>query len=181
MRRGAGWVFRSTLCDLQAYNAAMKPLTLIVFVCAVLSVTPFAFGQGSSDVEKTLRGLDQQWAAAFAAKDVDKSVSYYSDDAIVLPPNTPAVTSKDAIRAAWKGMIDSGATLTWSATRVAVSKSGDMAYVSGTYQLSGKDASGKPTSDKGKYLTVWEKKGDGSWKCGADTWNSDQAVATAAK
>jgi ketosteroid isomerase-like protein len=36
--------------------------------------------------EQVLRDLDAQWAAAAAAKDLDKVVSFYSDDATVLPP-----------------------------------------------------------------------------------------------
>jgi ketosteroid isomerase-like protein len=27
--------------------------------------------------------------------------------------------------------------------------------------------------ERGKYLSVWKKQSDGSWKCVADTWNSD--------
>jgi ketosteroid isomerase-like protein len=38
---------------------------------------------------------------------------------------------------------------------------------------------GKPVNDRGKYLEVWEKNANGSWKCGADIWNSDIPVAAA--
>jgi len=54
-----------------------------------------------------------------------------------------------------------------------VAKSGDLGFVSGTYELTMNDASGKPVNDRGKYVEVWEKKADGKWKCGTDTWNSD--------
>jgi ketosteroid isomerase-like protein len=49
-------------------------------------------------IEQTLRRLDAQWSAAAAAKDLEKTVSFYSDDAIIMPPNAPAETSKEAIR-----------------------------------------------------------------------------------
>ena len=65
----------------------------------------------------------------------------------------------------------------WIPTRVEVAKSGDMAYVSGTYTFDFKDASGKTVKDRGKYLEVWERQPDGSWKCSADTWNSDLPAA----
>jgi ketosteroid isomerase-like protein len=52
-----------------------------------------------------------------------------------------------------------------------------MAWVSGTYELTIKDASGKSANDRGKYLEVWEKQPDGNWKCAADMWNSDLAVS----
>ena len=59
-------------------------------------------------------------------------------------------------------------------------KSGDLGFVSGTYELTMNDASGKPVTDKGKYVEVWEKKADGKWKCGTDTWNSDLPASTPA-
>ncbi len=124
-------------------------------------------------IEQTLRDLDAEWTAAAGAKDVDKTVSYYADDAIVLPPNVPAATTKEAIRAQWKKDLDSMISGSWKPTRVEVAKSGDMAYASGTYEWIYKDASGKTITDHGKYLEVWEKQADGSWKCSADAWNSD--------
>jgi ketosteroid isomerase-like protein len=27
--------------------------------------------------------------------------------------------------------------------------------------------------DRGKYLTVWKRQGDGAWKIAADAWSSD--------
>jgi ketosteroid isomerase-like protein len=43
------------------------------------------------------------------------------------------------------------------------------------------DASGEPTTDKGKYVEVWEKQPDGKWKCGTDTWNSDMPASPSAE
>ena len=130
-----------------------------------------------SDIAKQLRKLDTQWSAAASAKDVDKTVSYYSNNAIVMPPNAPVATTKRAIRAQWKKDIDSMISGGWKATRVEVAKSGDMAYVSGTYTFNFKDASGKTVRDRGKYLEVWQRQTDGSWKCSADAWNSDLPAA----
>jgi len=70
--------------------------------------------------------------------------------------------------------------LSWKPTRVEASKSGDMAHVSGTYEFSINDASGKPFNDRGKYLEVWKKQADGNWKCAADMWNSDLAASAPA-
>src|SRR5262245_3454414 len=130
-------------------------------------------------IESALRKLDAEWSAAAGAKDLDKLVSYYSDDAVVLPPNKPAATTAAAIRASWKEDLDSMVDGSWKATRVEVAKSGDMAYVSGTYEWTAKTPDGKQTKDHGKYLEVWEKQADGSWKCGADCWNSDLPATSA--
>src|SRR5215472_13467034 len=136
---------------------------------------------GSRPVERVLRDLDAQWAKAAAAKDVEQTIGYYSNDAIVLPPNATSAATNEAIRNVWKDMLASpGLTITWKPTRVQLAKSGDMGWVSGVYELTMNDASGKPINDRGKYLEVWEKQSDGNWKCRADMWNSDFAASVAA-
>ena len=122
-----------------------------------------------------------EWAKAAAAKDVEQTIAYYSDDAIVFPPNATSAATKEAIRNVWKEMFASpGFVITWQPTKVQVGKSGEMAWVSGTYELTMNDASGKPINDRGKYLEVWEKQTDGNWKCAADMWNSDLAASAPA-
>ena len=133
---------------------------------------------GNQSVERILRDLDAQWAKAAAAKDVEQTIGYYSDDAIVLPPNATSAATKEAIRNVWKDMLASpGLVISWQPTRVQVGKSGEMAWVSGAYALTMNDASGKPVNDRGKYLEVWEKQTDGNWKCRADMWNSDLSAS----
>lgn len=128
--------------------------------------------------EQVLREVDAQWSAAAGARDLDKIVSFYSDDATVLPPNAPAATGKDAVRKTWKEMIDlPGFALTWKATKVEIAKSNDMACVIGTYEMKMNDASAKPVQDRGKYLAVFKKQADGKWKCSADMFSSDLPAA----
>ena len=150
---------------------------LILMVC--VAMLPLAFvgtalaGGGKGGDEQAVRDADAAWSKAAAAKDLDKTVSFYADDALVLPPNEPAVTSKDGIRNLWKGLIDAVTSVSWTVTRVEMGKSGDMACLTGTYELTMNDG----TKDHGKYCEVWEKKG-GTWKCGTDIWNSDLPAAS---
>jgi ketosteroid isomerase-like protein len=133
---------------------------------------------GTQPVEQLLRDLDAQWAKAAAAKDVEQTIGFYSADAIVLPPNATSAATREAVRNVWKEMLASpGLVITWQPTRVQLAKSGEMGWVSGTYELTINDPSGKPINDRGKYLEVWEKQADGNWKCRADMWNSDLPVS----
>ncbi|HEU5247960.1 MAG TPA: DUF4440 domain-containing protein [Candidatus Udaeobacter sp.] len=130
-------------------------------------------------VERILRDIDAQWSTAAAAKDLEQTLAYYSDDAIVLPPNATSGTTKEAIRNIWKDILASpGLVITWTPARVQLGKSGEMAWVSGAYELKMNDTTGKSTNDRGKYLEVWEKQSDGNWKCVADMWNSDLVPST---
>jgi len=154
----------------------MKTKPLFLFGCiALLSLTTVCLASAAdTKIEQALRDLDAQWSAAAGAKDLDKTVSYYSADAIVMPPNASAATTKESIRSAWKEMLTSpGAAISWKTTKVEVAKSGDLAYVSGTYEETMTDASGTPVKDRGKYVEIFKKQADRTWKVVADIWNSD--------
>ena len=159
----------------------MKTKPLVLSACFALFSFAF-FGTASaadtkSVIEQALRDADAQLSAAAAAKDLDKTVSYYSDNAVVMPPNSGRATTKEAIQSALKDLLASpGSTVSWKATKVEVAKSGDLACVSGIYEETTIDVSGKPVKDRGKYVKVWEKQADGKWKCGVDIWNSDLPV-----
>jgi ketosteroid isomerase-like protein len=147
----------------------------LVFLLLLLSLATACQSRGTSaDDETALRKLDDEWSRAAGARDVEKTISYYSDDAVVMPPNIPTLTGKESIRTLWKSMLGSpDFSGGWKAAKVDVARSGDLAYVSGTYEFNEKDDSGKPMTDKGKYLEVWKKQADGSWKCVADMFSSD--------
>ena len=159
----------------------MKTKTLITTVVLGLAAAGVCLA-GDTKAEQALRDADDAWSKAAASKDLDKTVSYYSDDATVLPPNAPAATTKEALRKVWQDMFATpGFVISWKATKVEVAKSGDLGFVSGTYEVTMNDASGKPVNDRGKYVEVWEKKTDGKWKCGMDTWNSDLPASASAE
>src|SRR6476659_2123634 len=142
------------------------------------SDSPSEKPSGTQPVERLLRDLDAQWAKAAAAKDVEQTIAYYSDDAIVLPPNATSAATKEAVRNVWKERFaNPGLVITWKPIKVQLAKSGDMGWVSGTYELTMNDASGKPIDDRGRYIEVWERQSDGNWKCRAEMWNSDLAAS----
>jgi uncharacterized protein (TIGR02246 family) len=130
--------------------------------------------------ESSLRSLDVQWSKTAAAQDVDGTVSYYSDDASLLPPNAPIATGRQAIRAVWAALLGPDVAMSWQPSTVEVARSSDLAYLMGVYQMTLKDSQGKPVADHGKFVEVWKKQADGKWKVVADIFNSDLPVAAPA-
>ena len=129
--------------------------------------------------ESTIRQADIDWAKAAAAKDIDKIVSFYADDGSAYPPNAPVAAGKPAIKVAWTGMVNlPGFMISWVPSRVEVAKSGDLGWSTGTYNLTTR-VPGASASDHGKYVVVWKKQQDGSWKAVADIFNSDMPAAAA--
>lgn len=78
-------------------------------------------------------------------------------------------------------MATAGFAVSWEPNRVEVSSAGDMGYTVGAYKLTIHDAQGKPVTDRGKYVTVWQKQLDGTWKVVADIFNSDLPAPPATK
>jgi uncharacterized protein (TIGR02246 family) len=131
--------------------------------------------------EASIRAASTDWSKASQAKDVEKAVSFYADDAMQMPDNGPLVKGKDNIRAGWQKMLAlPGPGLTFVTTGVEVARSGDLAYEYGTYDFATQNKQGKITDEQGKYIVVWKKQPDGSWKVAADIDNPDApAVAPA--
>ena len=153
------------------------------FILLLLAFLPGCQNQATDDKradEAALKSLDDEWSKAAGSRDVEKMTSYYSDDAIVMLPNIPTLTGKEAIRNLWKSMLESSTfSGGWKNTKVEVARSGDLAYINGTYEFTEQDDGGKPITDKGKYVKVFRKHTDGSWKCVADMFNSDLPAGAA--
>jgi ketosteroid isomerase-like protein len=155
-----------------AAASALLISTLLLIGCA--SAPAPAPDTRAAD-EATLRKLDEDWVKAGQARDVAGWVSFYSSDAVVLPPNEKIATTPDAIKASVAGLLTlPEANVKWQPAKIEVAKAGDLAYLYGAYQLSFQDAKTKKTvNDTGKILEIWKKQANGSWKCIVDTWNSD--------
>jgi ketosteroid isomerase-like protein len=130
--------------------------------------------------QNTIRALDAAWSKSAAAKDLDGTVGYYAPDASVLAPNAPIASTPADIRAGWNAILGPDSSISWQANKVEVSRSSDLAYIQGIYQLTTKDAAGNPSIDRGKFVEVWKKQADNSWKVVSDIFNSDMPVKAAA-
>jgi ketosteroid isomerase-like protein len=155
-------------------------MTRTANIClAVLIVASVAAGQTggkkTSADEQRIRDLDKAWSQAAASKDVDKTVSYYTDGASVMPFNAPIATGKDQIRHAWSElMANPGFALTFTPTRIEVAKSRDLAYEVGTFEWKMNDAQNNPTTSSGKYVVAWKRQPKGEWKVDLDIFNTDK-------
>jgi uncharacterized protein (TIGR02246 family) len=130
--------------------------------------------------EAAIRAAVKDWSAAAQSKDTDKFISFYADDATVMLENAPDFTGKTAIREAIGGMMqDPNFALSFEADKVVVARSADLAYETGSFSLTTSDAKKKPSTQAGRYVVVWQKQGDGSWKAVVDAPVSDPPAAVA--
>lgn len=107
--------------------------------------------------------------------DLTRTLTFITQDAVLIPPNQPAVTGADAIEAWTQAMFD-GATFQEAATTVDdVLVANDWAVSHGVWRMtmSVGDAIVGYTS---RYMLIWEQQADGSWKVAHDIWNSAPPV-----
>ncbi|HJS54105.1 MAG TPA: DUF4440 domain-containing protein [Chitinophagaceae bacterium] len=124
--------------------------------------------------EAVIMKVDSTWSALAAeGKDLDKMVSYWTDDAVVLPPGQPMVKGKVALR---KFVEESfkipGFSMSWKSSDVRFSPDGKLAYMYGENLMTMNDSTGNKMSIPGRGYTIWRKEPDGSWKCVVDIFNN---------
>jgi uncharacterized protein (TIGR02246 family) len=125
-----------------------------------------------SEARSQILEADRAWSEAAQARDVDRVLSYWADDAVVYPPGGPPVAGKPAIREfVVKSFESPGFSISWKTENVVVSRSGDLAYATGTNRVTFLGPDGKQGAAVGKAVTVWRKQKEGTWKCAIDIWN----------
>jgi len=150
-------------------------LQLLVATLLAASAIAFAAPKGSVEADKqALVKADAAFEKARAEKGLAGWLSFFADDTLDLVPGKPIVSGKEEMRKRLATQWDNNVVLKWQPAKADVSQSGDLGYTAGTWQLSAPD---KRTNKKlvitGKYLTVWKKQKDGSWKVEADMGNQD--------
>ncbi len=114
--------------------------------------------------------LEQKFAADTAKGGGKAFASYFASDAVTLSNGRAPVHGLDAIAkgATW---LASEYQLTWTPQGGQMSPSGDMGFTWGSYEGLSKDKQGNPVVEKGRYMTIWKKQPDGSWKVVLDSSN----------
>ena len=114
-----------------------------------------------------LMDLDRRFAADVAKRGGKAFASWFADDAVELSNGKPAKLGRAAIAsdANWDPKVYQ---LTWTPTAAQMGPSNDMGYTWGHFEGKSRDAHGQPVTVSGRYITVWKKLPDGSWKVALD-------------
>ena len=146
---------------------------MFLSICAGLIVLAMGCSSDSSAADaKAIQSQSELWSKAGSTKDSASFCTFYADDGTVMIPNEPAFKGANDIKAVFTPMMqDPNFKLSFTTDKVEVS--GILGYSLGAYSLTTTARDGKPHEDKGKYLTVWKKQQDKSWKALVDIFNSD--------
>lgn len=150
-------------------------IVLVLFVTT--SCTPNSAPVDPIDtvaLAQALTQLDDDWSRAAATRDAAAVGAFYAADAVAYPPNEPVAVGQAAAQEVWAAYFaDSTFTISWTTNHAEVAKSGELGFTAGTYEDSYRGPDGAMVLEKGKYLCVWARQADGSWKAVHDMWNTD--------
>ncbi|MCX6262043.1 MAG: DUF4440 domain-containing protein [Bacteroidia bacterium] len=144
-------------------------LVAVMIITACQSKTKTA----SNDAD-AIRNIEDQWAVANKAKDINKVVSIFASDAVVMEPNKPINVGIEAIKKSWELWFSDTTflhnTITLTTDNIEVSASGDLGYARGTNHYSIKTPNGI-VEYVDNFVDIYKKIG-GEWKCIESIWNT---------
>ena len=153
----------------------MKKIT----INAIMVITFLSCNQQTVDTKtegEKLMNLSREWSKVAATRDVEKTLSYWADDATVISAGQPTLKGKQAIRQMVEGSFkDPSFKISWEPESVEISKSGDVGYMIEHDNLTVNDSTGNPKTQYYKAVTVWKKQADGSWKNVVDVMSPESS------
>ena len=119
--------------------------------------------------------FENQYRSSQNAGDLDRFMSLWTEDGILMPPNGPPVIGKDQIRVRTIGRFDQ-VTFDLNGTEAEVEVAGGWAFTRGNYTITvTPKEGGQPAFIDGKHIHILERQPDGSWKMHRSIFNSNVA------
>lgn len=138
---------------------------LVVAMVAAVAAAAQTISKGSDLLVK----LEAEFAKDVAAHGQQAFVTWFADDGVELEQGGGIATREDIRkREPWP----EGTSLSWSPVHAEMASSGDLGFTYGSYIFRSRDKDGKIVVSYGKYMSLWRKQKDGSWKVIADMGNS---------
>lgn len=158
------------------------PLLRILFsvgaIFVIVGCAPKMLFDPAAEQQKLLQ-RDAEWAdTAAAGKDVEKIVSYWSDDALVIEPGQPVYEGKAAIRAYVAASLRiPGFKIHWVSEKPVFSPDGNMAYMRGVDEMTVPGPNGALMTLHMRGISIWRRDPDGEWRCVVDIANDPPPAA----
>ena len=143
-------------------------LAIIVLLSVRIGCAQRAFDPSQEGVRLLRR--DAEWAdLATAGKDVDKIVSYFTDDVLFISPGQPTLQGKTAVRAFVDASLKTPRfKIHWVSENPVFSPDGKLAYLRGTSEITLPGPNGSTVTSHMRGISIWRIDPDGLWRCAVD-------------
>jgi len=158
----------------------MRQLLVLLGVLVTVGCSP-AMKTSGRDIDLE---ADRSLAAAYSTSEtpLDTIFASFTDDARVLAPDIPIAVGWEACRALFAELEAlPGYSLEYHPSLAEVGGAADLGYTIGTYHMTLPDGDGNIVEIDGKYLSLWKRQPDGSWKIAVDVFNANGPPTPAAE
>lgn len=125
---------------------------------------PLRAGSVDPKLEHAVRKANSEWEAAVKTGDAATIAAPYAADAVFLLTDGTCVRGRAEIEKMYRDRFErTGLAASARIDSKQLVVDGDLAYEWG-YGEVGRIAQGKESKSGGRYLTVWQRAGDGDWK-----------------
>ena len=153
---------------------------VFILVCVAVLVVSIAFVQAKNqtavpnasetlaDVRRAIDKGNAQWSEGWKKGDAAMVAAIFADDGVQLAGSGKIIKGRQQIMERQRtamASVDPGVKVT--VTTVNVWLDGETAYETGKYKYESTEK-GKPSVDAGRYVTIWKRQQDGSWKLAMD-------------
>ena len=149
---------------------------ILAAAAAISLLATAAAGQtaGTDDATAAIEERNTAFEQAVNSGDSAALADLYTEDAIILPPDAAQAQGRDAIAGFWGGAKEQGLK-DLDLTTVELEAMDDTAVETGTFTATAPAAEGGGEAEiSGKYLVVWKRGDDGTWRLHRDIWNMGQ-------
>jgi ketosteroid isomerase-like protein len=161
-----------------ALGLDMRMLKLITAVALTLAGLNCGWSRAARPDPAALLKADRAFAQATAERRLEGFASFLEEDVTTIRPNSPVLKGKIALVERWTALLrDPASTITWKPLRAVISSSGDLGFTVGSYEVTKDNGHGRQAAGSGKYVTIWRKQPDGSWKVTFDSGVQDTPPA----
>ncbi len=152
---------------------ARNALVACIVIALISACQPPAQEAGplSEQDVAAIKASPDAFAEAMLAGDWAAVAALFTEDAVFMPPNGPAVEGRTAIQASLEPLPPFAQ---FEATIVQIDGRGNLAFVRATYsETYTVEGTPEPIHNTGKYVEIWRKQPDGKWLIAVEIWNSD--------
>ena len=125
----------------------------------------------------SIEAQNAEYVASFNSQDPAGVALLHTENAVVMPPNHPAVKGREDIQKFIEADIQAGLR-DLSLTTLTLDAADGVASEMGQYSLNIEIDGSESKPDSGKYVVVWKRQPSGVWLIDIDIWNSNLPNAT---
>jgi len=132
------------------------------------SGVPEATSEIFAEAKRAIDKGNAEWVEAWEKGNPARIAALFTDDAVMLSQGGRVFKGRQEILERQKAAMQSVTRpVKVSVITVKIWLDGDAAYETGKYKYE-YTKKGKPVTEEGRYVTMWKRQGDGSWKLSMD-------------